>query len=56
MRAKVETKFRQDHRYGPGFYNRLTFQEKHLEGSIEYGPYPSRPLAKIAAVKQKRAA
>lgn len=35
----------------PGFYNVLTYEEAHSSGEVLYGPYESRPLAKIAKIE-----
>lgn len=32
----------------PGFYNVLTYEQSRSSGEVVYGPYISRPLARIA--------
>lgn len=49
MATNVKTVFEFRGPRGAGFYNWLTIKNQHTDLEVPYGPYQSRPLARIKA-------
>ena len=48
---KIETTYEAQARLGPGFYNRVIIEGSRSHADMLYGPYASRPVARIEAAR-----
>jgi hypothetical protein len=49
MSTRIQTVFDFRGPRGAGFYNLLTIKNQHTDLEVPYGPYESRPIARLKA-------